>query len=355
MNRKRPVVPFILALMLAVFGSRLAAHPGAASDIVIEIGSQRSIDVLLTTRPEGLLLKLQALAASTSEDISAYRQVLVGNMAIGTPDRRMALSWIGVERPQAVEDQRSGKIVVRMRGAVPEGVETIAVQTHLIFGSYPLILRRPHHPDVLVWMQADEVSPPISLLQPAVESTISIVSSAILLGFSHIVPKGLDHVLFILGLFLLTPRVRALLLQVSVFTMAHTVTLAATTLGVLSPPASMIEPMIALSIVFVAVENVLRTNVSRWRLGLVFVFGLLHGMGFGGILTTMNLPRESLVTTLVSFNVGVELAQIAILVGAAAIVRLSAVEPSAYRRFVVRPASLAIAAVGLVWAIERIQ
>jgi hypothetical protein len=86
----------------------------------------------------------------------------------------------------------------------------------------------------------------------------------------------------------------------------------------------------------------------------VFLFGLLHGVGFAGVLTTMNLPRASLITTLISFNVGVELAQITVLVAAAAIVRLSSLEPPVYRRFVVRPASLAIAAVGVVWVIERV-
>ena len=96
------------------------------------------------------------------------------------------------------------------------------------------------------------------------------------------------------------------------------------------------------------------TSISRWRLGLVFVFGLLHGMGFAGVLTSMSLPQSSVITTLVSFNVGVELAQIAILVAAAAIVRMASLEPRVYRRLVVKPASLAIAAVGVVWVVERV-
>jgi hypothetical protein len=357
----------VVTLALGLTGSRIAAHPGAASDIVIARGSGGTLDVLLTTDPDALLLKLDAMqetearpdlpasaAASTIARISAHRRALVSSIAVRVADRRVDLAWVGVETPPTAEDQRRGKIVVRMRAALPHDEASVTVQTSLILGSYPLIVRRAAEPDVVIWLQGAEVSPAISLVRPAAESTIDVAMSGVVLGFSHVVPKGLDHVLFVLGLFLLAPGIRGLLAQVSVFTIAHTVTLAATTLGVLAPPASLVEPLIALSIVFVALENLRRTSRSRWRLGLVFLFGLLHGVGFAGVLTTMNLPRASLITTLISFNVGVELAQITVLVAAAAIVRRSSLEPPVYRRFVVRPASLAIAAVGVVWVIERV-
>jgi hypothetical protein len=367
MNRGCIAWLFTFAAVVSLHGIRLVAHPGASSDIVIERGRGNTVDVLLTTHPESLLLKLQALgdthtapksmssqSGSTTDRISAHRSVLVTNIVVRTHNRRVDLDWIGIETPDDGQDQRAGKVVVRMRGMVSHDEERITVQTGLIFGSYPLIVRHGQNADVIIWMNGAAVSPPISLAQAPAESTIGVAMSGVLLGFSHIVPRGLDHVLFILGLFLLAPGIRALLVQVSVFTLAHTVTLAATTLGVLAPPTSLVEPLIALSIVFIALENVVSTNISRWRLGLVFVFGLLHGMGFAGVLTSMSLPQSGVITTLVSFNVGVELAQIAILVAAAAIVRMASLEPRVYRRLVVKPASLAIAAVGVVWVVERV-
>src|SRR5207247_1613157 len=100
------------------------------------------------------------------------------------------------------------------------------------------------------------------------------------LGFRHIVPEGTDHILFVLGLFLLSPRLRPMLLQVSAFTLAHTATLALSTLGVVRLSPAVVEPLIALSIAYVAAENTLRQELRPWRAALVFGFGLLHGLGF---------------------------------------------------------------------------
>ena len=322
MTRARFTWPLVLAIAVVSLVARIAAHPGAASDVVIEVRSGRTIDVLLTMHPDALLLKLQALAdpsAAPAASIAAHRRALIARMNVRADNGRLDLEWAGLEAPQALEDRRSGKVVARMRAVLPPGVRTITFQTELIFGSYPLIVRHTAAPDAIVWLQGAETSEAIPVAEPRTQSTVSMVVAGLALGFTHIVPKGLDHVCFILGLFLLTSRIRPLLLQVSVFTIAHTLTLATTALGFITPPAALIEPLIALSIVFVACENILRTDVSRWRLGLVFLFGLLHGMGFAGVLTTMELSTSSLITTLVSFNVGVELAQIAVLAAAAAI------------------------------------
>ena len=127
-----------------------------------------------------------------------------------------------------------------------------------------------------------------------------------MLGFTHIVPDGLDHVLFVLGLFLLTGRARSILWQVSAFTAAHSITLGLSLYGVITAPASLVEPMIALSIAYVAIENLFLSELRTWRLALVFAFGLLHGMGFAGALRDLGLPRSEFLTALVTFNLGVE-------------------------------------------------
>ena len=103
-------------------------------------------------------------------------------------------------------------------------------------------------------------------------------------GFEHIIPKGLDHILFVLGLFFSCLQFRSLLLQVTAFTIAHSITLLLAGLGLIQIPGSIIEPLIALSIVWIAIENCISKEPSRWRFLVVFIFGLLHGIGFASVL-----------------------------------------------------------------------
>lgn len=172
-------------------------------------------------------------------------------------------------------------------------------------------------------------------------------------GFIHVIPLGWDHILFVLGLFLLSRQWGPLLWQVTMFTLAHTITLALATLGKISAPAEVVEPVIAASIAVIALENILRPKYSPWRLAVVFVFGLIHGLGFAGALRELDLPAPSLAAGLLGFNIGVEFGQLAVLAGAwIATVWLRREE--VYRRVVTVPASIAIAACGVWWTVERI-
>jgi hypothetical protein len=171
-------------------------------------------------------------------------------------------------------------------------------------------------------------------------------------GFVHVVPLGLDHILFVLGVFLMSREWKPLLLQVSAFTVAHTVTLALSTLGIFRPSPSIVEPLIAISIVVIAVENLFTEHRLRWRVATVFAFGLIHGLGFAGALSDI-FRGGKLVAALIGFNIGVEFGQIAVI--AAAFVLTAAVAEKHYRKFVVVPGSLAIAAIGLFWTFERIH
>jgi hydrogenase/urease accessory protein HupE len=174
------------------------------------------------------------------------------------------------------------------------------------------------------------------------------------LGFTHILPGGLDHILFVLGIFLFATRLKPVLAQVTAFTVAHSITLGLSIYGVLSLPSKVVEPLIALSIVYVAVENVLRPRLTPWRVAVVFAFGLLHGLGFAGALHELGLPRSEFLTALVTFNVGVEGGQLAVIVLAFLALGSWARRESWYRVRIVVPASLAIAAVGLWWTVQRV-
>jgi len=132
-------------------------------------------------------------------------------------------------------------------------------------------------------------------------------------GFDHIVPKGLDHILFVLGLFFLSTKIGPLLWQISAFTLAHTITLALAALGYVTIPGSIVEPLIALSIAYVAIENLYTDGLSRWRPAIIFGFGLLHGLGFASVLAEFGLPQGSFLPALIGFNIGVEIGQLAVI------------------------------------------
>lgn len=172
------------------------------------------------------------------------------------------------------------------------------------------------------------------------------------LGFTHIVPKGLDHILFVLGLFLLNPGWRPLLWQVTAFTVAHSITLALAIQGSISVPSEIVEPIIALSITIIALENVLSRELKPWRPLVVFTFGLIHGLGFAGVLEEIGLPDGEKWLALLTFNLGVELGQIAVILLALGAVWFFRQSPW-YRQRITIPASLLIGAVGFFWFLER--
>ncbi|MCW3061867.1 MAG: Membrane protein [Capsulimonas sp.] len=172
------------------------------------------------------------------------------------------------------------------------------------------------------------------------------------MGFTHILPEGIDHILFVLGLFLLSTKTKPLLWQITAFTVAHSLTLGLALYGVVRLPSSIVEPLIAASIVFVAVENVCTTELKPWRPFVVFGFGLVHGMGFAGAITDLGLHRQDFLTALIGFNTGVELGQLSVVALAFLCVGWLRKRAS-YRKIVVIPASLAIAAIAVFWTIQR--
>lgn len=157
------------------------------------------------------------------------------------------------------------------------------------------------------------------------QSATQVFMDYIPIGFDHIVPKGLDHILFVLGLFFLAAKMRPLLVQVSLFTAAHTITLALAALGYTAfiddffldtfgiEFIAVVEPLIALSITYVAVENIYMKGLSPWRPYIVFGFGLLHGLGFASVLAEFGLPEDAFIPALIGFNIGVEVGQLAVI------------------------------------------
>ena len=207
------------------------------------------------------------------------------------------------------------------------------------------------------YLQPGEISAELS---PVSQATMSqTIIEYIILGIEHIVPKGLDHILFIFGVFFFAVKFKPLLWQVTMFTFAHSLTLILASLKLVFIPASIIEPLIALSIGYVAFENIFqkqgkfhsRSNAIRYAV--IFFFGLIHGLGFAFVLEDIGLPTGQLILSLLSFNIGVEIAQVGLVV----LAYLLMFYPSKqlwYRKAIQIPCSLVIGLIGIYWFFERV-
>lgn len=174
------------------------------------------------------------------------------------------------------------------------------------------------------------------------------------MGVTHIIPLGLDHILFVTSLCLLSNRILIILWQASAFTVAHTITLALSMQNIIAAPTQLVEPLIALSIVFVAVENILLNELKPWRILIVFFFGLVHGMGFASALSEVGLPRNNFFTSVIAFNAGVEIGQVAVIMLVFGLLIVPFGKRPGFKKQFVYPLSVIIALIASYWTVERV-
>lgn len=209
-------------------------------------------------------------------------------------------------------------------------------------GKWPNLVIRMDNGDYLT------VSPGESFYGPSLPSSLHAFKE----GFVHVIPAGLDHILFILGIFLLKRRWRPILWSSLTFTAAHTITLGLCSAGIFIPPAKWVEPLIALSIAALAVENLIVKSFHYRRLVIIFLFGLIHGMGFASVLGRSLAPGENFFGRLICANLGVEVAQVVVLAAAWLITIRWWKNESRFHIRTFANASLVITA--LIWLVERI-
>jgi hydrogenase/urease accessory protein HupE len=174
------------------------------------------------------------------------------------------------------------------------------------------------------------------------------------LGFTHIIPQGYDHILFIVSLCLLSTKIKPMLWQATAFTVAHSITLALSMKKIFVVPSPIVEPIIALSIVFVALENIFISQLKPWRILVVFLFGLIHGMGFASSLNEIGLPNGKFFTSILSFNVGVELGQMAMIAAVFFTLIIPFKNKPWYKKRIVYGLSACIALIAVYWVAERV-
>jgi hypothetical protein len=334
-NRRRLIA---IALGVLVAAPRLQAHPTAATEVTITVGADRRVEVAIVSDAAPLDAKIAALGGT-----------LADHVALRFDDGAAPLTITG----RTVVDGSPGRVRITLSGAAPADAVTLSWRTTLVFGSYPLAIGRSGATttSLVQWLNGTETSRPIALAGlPEPIGGWAMVAQ----GFTHILPHGLDHILFVVGLFLLARRTRDVLVQVTTFTVAHSVTLGLAIAGLVSLPAAIVEPLIALSIVYIAVENLVARRLTAARLVLIFAFGLLHGLGFAEALAGLGVSPGELLTSLVAFNAGVEAGQLTVIAIAATLVAALRVPAADYQRLVARPASIAIALTGAFWVVERI-
>jgi hydrogenase/urease accessory protein HupE len=200
----------------------------------------------------------------------------------------------------------------------------------------------------------DADRPSADYYRGTVQGRLALVERFVLEGVRHIV-IGPDHVLFLIGLLLLGGSLSQLVRIVTAFTLAHSVTLSIAALGLVSPSARLVEPAIALSIVYVGADNLLVSKSGRdVRAWIAFAFGLVHGFGFAGVLAELGLPRSALGWSLFSFNVGVEIGQVCIVVVVASAFAVLRRRSEVSGRLLVPVGSAAVIAAGAFWFVERV-
>ncbi len=276
-------------------------------------------------------------------------------------DNKISLNISKVKIPEPGYTKVPRISVINLTGKVDLSAESLTWYYPMVFGDNAVRLRQvdeakqKYHWSEWQWLRDDKSSEALSLTEVVARTPIyKTIGNYIVYGFEHILPKGLDHILFILGLFLFSTKFRPLLWQVTMFTVAHTITLGLAMNGIIQLPANIVEPLIALSIAYVGIENVFSKKLHNSRLVLVFVFGLLHGLGFASVLAGFGMPDNAFVTALISFNIGVELGQLAIIIGAFLLVGFWFGKKDWYKKFITIPASLVITGIALFWFYERL-
>jgi hydrogenase/urease accessory protein HupE len=356
----------LCAAVALLCAAAVHAHEIGTTRVSVLLHESRAYDIEIVTDAVALVEKLESSTGSPLP--SDIRPAHLQSLLAGFDEpfrRRVKLAFDGSDVRPAIAyavapgvDVASAPVAtIRLTGRIPPDARRFAWTYGWTFASYAMTVRSAASDNPSTeWLEGGAQSAPFALTSAAPRvDRLRTAWRYFTLGFTHILPNGLDHMLFVLGIYLLSGRARNVLWQVSAFTVAHSITLGLSMYGVVSVSPRIVEPLIALSIAYVAIENIFLSELKSWRVALVFAFGLLHGLGFAGALKELGLPHSEFVTALLTFNVGVEAGQLAVIGTAFMLVGWSCANRVWYRSRIVVPASMLIACTAVYWTIERLS
>jgi len=299
-----------------------------------------------------------------SKDLSTQFTILLPrflsriNLKINTFRIRPKVKSISIPPVGDTDLERISTII--LTGVTPENARFIRWSWAQEFGPSVIRVSGPkktnNNPPIIsaAYVSEGKESDPIFIGNIVKITKVDQFLSYFLMGFTHIIPKGSDHILFIIGLFLLSAHLPTLFWQITSFTIAHSISLALGTISIITVPAVIVEPLIALSIIYIAIENTFTNKLSYWRPIIILVFGIIHGLGFADVLTNLKLESESFFLSLFAFNIGVETGQLLVNLICFMLLGYKFAKKEWYHTKLCRPASIIIGLIGGWWFIQRV-
>lgn len=303
--------------------------------------------------------KLRALEPKVlRERFRAFEAEFLNSLKLSVNQQEQMLTLTQAKIDIIGYKKRARKTVLTYQASLDEWPKTLTWQYGGIYGDsalrWQIYKQDEYNWSQWQWLRDGNSSGVIDINHPEPLSTAQRFYQFTGIGFDHVIPLGWDHILFIVGMALSSLLWQRLLLLVSVFTLAHTLTLGLAMVGIVEVSARIVEPLIAFSIAYVAVENLISHQSIKRKSVIVFFFGLIHGLGFASMLKEFEMVPDSFLTTLIGFNVGVELAQVAIVLFVVLILLGLRALKLNYRQLAVIPISVIISIVGIWWGIERL-
>ena len=346
----------LLALCALAVAVPAFAHPVPFSYLDLQLQPD-AIDVSLVAHIFDLAHDLQIAPperlldpAFVIEREKAMQQMLAPRLVLAADSRLLTPEWMPSE---ILPDRQSVRLHLHYPVTSPPG--TVAIDT-VMFPYDPMhqtFINMYEGETLTSQMIVDAKHPHLDYFAGSRQGVFAVVKKFVPAGIHHIL-IGPDHLLFLVGLLLLGGSVRTLLVVVTSFTVAHSITLSLAALNIVTPPARLIEPAIALSIVYVGADNILAQGGRDVRGWIAFTFGFIHGFGFASVLREMDLPRRALGWSLFSFNVGVEIGQLFVVVLAATAFAMLRARSEWARKHLAFAGSIVVIAAGAFWFVQRV-
>jgi hydrogenase/urease accessory protein HupE len=300
----------------------------------------------LGLEPPERLLAPNAAAAHAA----ALEGILTRRLWIEADGRPLAIAWGNVE---AVADKQSLRMPFVISDAKMPGRLTVSATLFPYDPNHQTFVNIYEFGALTRQAMLDARHASIEHFTGSAQGTLAVIARFVPAGIQHIL-IGPDHILFLIGLLLLGGSVRRLFFVVTSFTVAHSITLSIAALNILSPPSRVVEPLIALSIIYVGCDNLLIRGGRDVRAWIAFTFGLVHGFGFASVLREMDLPQRALGWSLFSFNVGVEIGQLLVVILVASALAALRHRSEAASRRLAFAGSIVVVIAGTFWFVQRV-